>query len=397
MHAYAGEDPLFLAMNRRMQRETKGALGSLCVQCHAPVAVQMGKTVDGLNLASLPPEMRGVTCFFCHSADSLKNGPLNNNPIVLATDGVMRAQISDPVKNEAHAAIDSPFLDQTVENSTFLCGSCHDIAVPAGAHIERTFKEWQDSRFGNGDRQKQNCGSCHMKGHDGLAANAPGVFNRTVHDHSMAAVDIALTPFAEQDAQLMAVQGNLDTAIQAKLCVSAAGTGAQIDVTLVNEAVGHNWPSGSTQDRRAWVEVDAELAGSVVFQSGAVPADQAVATFMDPNLFLLRDRMFDAAQKETKMFWEAATFQSAQLPAAVTSDALDPRFNHSVTKSYAIPTAVPDHVKMHLHLRAVDVDLIDDLIQSGDLDPMYRAKLSTFTLASAELEWKGANGFGCVP
>ena len=32
MHAYASEDPLFIAMNARGQRETNGELGDFCVQ-----------------------------------------------------------------------------------------------------------------------------------------------------------------------------------------------------------------------------------------------------------------------------------------------------------------------------------------------------------------------------
>ena len=32
MHAYAADDPVFLAMNQRAQRETSGALGDFCVQ-----------------------------------------------------------------------------------------------------------------------------------------------------------------------------------------------------------------------------------------------------------------------------------------------------------------------------------------------------------------------------
>src|SRR6266581_6039630 len=42
MHAYASDDPVFLAMNKRGQRETSGALGSFCVKCHAPMAVREG-------------------------------------------------------------------------------------------------------------------------------------------------------------------------------------------------------------------------------------------------------------------------------------------------------------------------------------------------------------------
>ena len=55
MHAYASDDPVFLAMNARAQRETNGAVGSFCVNCHAPMAVRTGATQDGLNLETLPP------------------------------------------------------------------------------------------------------------------------------------------------------------------------------------------------------------------------------------------------------------------------------------------------------------------------------------------------------
>ena len=41
MHAYASDDPVFIAMNARAQRETNGAVGSFCVNCHAPMAVRV--------------------------------------------------------------------------------------------------------------------------------------------------------------------------------------------------------------------------------------------------------------------------------------------------------------------------------------------------------------------
>ena len=40
----------------------------------------------------------------------------------------------------------------------------------------------------------------------------------------------------------------LDSAIEAKLCVTASGTGADVEVTLSNTKVGHGFPSGSNQD-----------------------------------------------------------------------------------------------------------------------------------------------------
>ena len=92
MHAYASDDPVFVAMNARAQRESKGAVGSFCVGCHAPLAVRTGATTDGLNLATLPASLKGVTCFFCHTADKIDG--LHNDMVHLAGDDTMRAAIS---------------------------------------------------------------------------------------------------------------------------------------------------------------------------------------------------------------------------------------------------------------------------------------------------------------
>ena len=73
MHAYASDDPVFLAMNKRGQRDTNNQLGTFCVQCHAPMAVALNLT-DGTNFdpTTLPPTARGITCFFCHNVKDIK-------------------------------------------------------------------------------------------------------------------------------------------------------------------------------------------------------------------------------------------------------------------------------------------------------------------------------------
>ena len=58
MHAYAAEDPVFLAMNARGQRETKGALGDFCVKCHAPMAVQPAPRRTASTSPSVPRRSR---------------------------------------------------------------------------------------------------------------------------------------------------------------------------------------------------------------------------------------------------------------------------------------------------------------------------------------------------
>ena len=72
MHAYASEDPVFRALNALGQAETNGELGDFCVQCHAPLAVELGLTTDGLELDEVPEHLRGIGCTFCHQVDAVE-------------------------------------------------------------------------------------------------------------------------------------------------------------------------------------------------------------------------------------------------------------------------------------------------------------------------------------
>ena len=397
MHAYAGEDPVFLAMNARGQRETSGALGDFCVKCHAPIAVMEGATTDGLNLAELPAYQRGVTCYFCHSVTEVQG--THNNPLKLATDGVLRGGIGDPVKTTAHESAYSALHDRATAESSALCGSCHDVITPAGAHIERTFVEWQDTLFSHPSTQLS-CGQCHMEGREDVAADAPGVKVRRVHSHAVPGVDVALTDFPEADAQRQMIQSSLDTTLLAELCVRGAdGPGATIQVVLDNAGAGHKWPSGASQDRRAWVEVIAYAGDQIVYQSGVVPEGQSVTEIANPDLWFPHECMLDESGKQVHMFWEAADFDESTLPGAVTSDMSDPAFYSThVVRSFPRPTSVPaslstppDRVTMRVRLVPVGLDILDDLIASGDLDPAIRAKMPTFELAPTALEWTYAS------
>lgn len=395
MHAYASDDPVFLAMNRRMQRESKGQLGDFCVKCHAPMAVRLGMTKDGLNLAELPSSVRGITCYFCHTVDEVRG--THDNPLHLADDGVLRGGFDDPAKSAPHRSAYSKLLDRETPESATLCGACHDIVTPKGAAIERTFAEWQASLYSKPGQLS--CGKCHMEGTTGLAANIPGVPQRRVHDHSFPGVDIALTPFPETTAQRAGIERQLGATALAKLCVQPSPQGPVALVTLDNAFAGHGFPSGAAQDRRAWVEVLAYRGGNIVFSSGVVQAGQekkAVASIDDSNLWLLRDRMFDEQGKEVHMFWEAARYESVQLPAAVTADPRDPAFFHSVTRSYPLPVPAPDRVTMRVRMRPIDFDVLDDLVASGDLDPKIGDGIPTFDLSSTVKEWSMTNGYGCV-
>lgn len=404
MHAYAADDPVFLAMNARGQEETGGELGDFCVSCHAPMAVRLGLTTDGLNLADVPQWAKGVTCFFCHSVDRIEQD--HNNGLVLASDGVLRGGLRDPVPSPRHRSAYSELLDSASQASSAMCGSCHDVVTPAGVHLERTFAEWSESIFGQpSPRTHLSCSACHMAPYTGVVAEAEGVDvplrQLGVRDHKFVSVDVALTPWPERDAQLEELQRFLDPTVLPRICVTPEN-GGQITVRLDNVAAGHAFPSGAAHDRRAWLEIHAYDADGVeLFASGVVPDGVDPEAIGDPFLWEMRELVYDDQGNEVKYFWEVReTDHSELLRFAVTIDPNDPRFDHATTKAYPANAFFQDiaRVTVAVRLRPLPFALLEDLMASGHLTIDVRDQLPTFTPAGSVLEWREelADLGGCV-
>lgn len=404
MHAYAADDPVFLAMNQRGQEETNGELGSFCVDCHAPMAVREGVTTNGLNMEEVPQHLKGVTCYFCHNVDKVGT-PHNNNPLELANDKVMRGGFRDPVPNSAHASAYAPHLDGSNDESATMCGSCHDIVMPEHeVHLERTFSEWKESpvsEFG------QSCIDCHMNGRKGVAAAGPdapsNVRSRGAHSHLMVGVDTAFETFPEDDPAQMELQRRtieceLEDALQVtEVCVrldpNVPGRHS-IDVALEASGVGHSWPSGATQDRRGWLEVKALNAeGDVLLHSGNVAEGEALTTAAKDDPFLaqatFRDHVYGESGEEVHMFWEAA--KSEMYPKGYESNLIysvpvsHPELPHQKQLSYQSTGEIPSRIELLAHIRPMGLEVIQSLVDSGHLDPAIRDQIPTFDLRGTRL------------
>jgi hypothetical protein len=348
----------------------------------------------------------------------------------------MRGRIRDPVGNPAHRSEASSLLSGAEADSAKMCGACHDLVLPvppapAAVALERTFQEWSSAVFAPEQAPAPSavatCNSCHMPPSAAMEpiAEGPGlnVRSRTRHLHQFAGVDVPLTDFPDsgdpaRDMALRAdqrtqIQQLLDVTLRIDICVQPMGSGSAVWVTLDNAGAGHNWPSGASQDRRAFVEVIAYSAGAPVYQSGVVADGETVTASADPDLWLFRDLTFDAADKETHMFWEVARTEPGTIGAQVTSNPADPRFytaSHAVRRFPASRTktipGLPDRVTVRVRIQPMGLDFVDDLIGSGHLSPGLRAAIPTFDLlpnraiaparpqlaplASVSMEWSEA-------
>lgn len=396
MHAYAADDPVFIAMNRRGQRETDGALGDFCVRCHAPMALREGATFDGLNLESVPRHLKGVTCYFCHNAVGV--GEHFNADVELADDTTMRGGIDKPIAPRAHRAAYSAYHDKNRAESSTLCGSCHDIVTPNGVHLERTFEEYKQGLFAEPGPGFETCSGCHMLGRAGKAAEVAGAPERTVHEHLWPGVDVALTEFPDRDVQRIAVECSLSlhTRIYDILHDGLGGITVRVETSA-----GHHQPSGSSMDRRLWLEFIAyDAEDHVLFSSGVIGDHELEEKPLghpdyDRNLAIFRDWMYDASGQPVHMFWEAAAselypegYASLTLPVALT-----PSSAHTLEARYRVPSfADIARVTVRLRMRPVGIDVLEDLVRTEDLDPDVIAGMPTFTLHGASVEWTPSDG-----
>ena len=403
MHAYASLDPVFIAMNQRGQRETNGTLGKFCVQCHAPMAVNKKLTTDGLNLASLPKSVQGVTCYFCHNTSGVGTDHFNAN-LTLANDTTMRGSIKDAHDPGVHAVAYSAAHDSFKMDSSYLCGTCHDVVNQRGTHIERTLEEYKGS-FASLERNSlakggDSCQGCHMRAKDtDYIADVPSTFGlkkRPLHDHSAAAVDVALSDdFGDAGTRALQRQATEYALTLGGFVFEVVNDGlGDFRITIETNA-GHKQPSGTAQDRRMWLEVIAyDAQNNVLFQSGVI-GDQEVEEYdptdarYDPQLCNFRERFFDDAGIETHDFWEAATV----VPNKVLPTAVDLQIPHTVLCEYRTPGhQQPARLTMRMLVRPVGMDVLQDLIDSGDLDAAVKAKMPTFQVQNTVIEWTADQG-----
>lgn len=388
MHAYASEDPIFRAVNALGQAETNGELGDFCVQCHAPVAARLGLTEDGLNLDEIDPTLLGVTCVTCHQVNAVEG--THNNPLAFVFDATMRGPLADPVESTAHNSAYSAFSDSRSREHSDACGSCHDIVTPLGAHIERTYAEWQGSIYSD-PTIGLGCARCHMPGRDGRVAQVPGAPERRVHDHRMPGVDIAVTPWPERDDQRAAVQEFLDDTLATALCVQppeGPGSSTLAVIQLDNVGAGHAFPSGATAERRVWVELNAYAEGELVWSTGVVGDDEPVNTVVDPERWDLHSAKSDENGSFTHLFWEAAAIDESNLLLAHnTLDTSDPAYIETVQSQQFVIPAAADEVTMAVHIRPMPRDFLQRLVDDADLDPAVIEAMPTFTLGPTELRW----------
>lgn len=396
-HAYAARDPVFHAMVRMGQNQTKGKLGQFCIQCHSPPALALGTApvysdetgTFRQDTDRIPPlEREGVSCDVCHSITEVIQ-PVNARA-VLTPNGVRRATIQDPVENSKHPSAYSP-----LHKESLLCGMCHAVTNPKQAKIEETFTEWQASSFAQPGGQT--CQDCHMRTYEGQAAkDGP---TRTVHRHTFVGVDISLLPpdeFPGYDELRTMTEELLRES--AEVTVTPQPEQERLQVRIKN-LTGHALPSGATAERQMWVElIVTTSSGAVVFESGTLDPlgdlrdpnpSHSTMPGTDPQLIYYGQQLLDDPRvddpnatlpmKNVSMPWQANAARNFMIPV----DSEDLRY----FDLSALPAGNYD-VSFRLMFRSFPQYFLRILEGAAGLDPAVKTRVPNMVMYQENLSYR---------
>ena len=220
-HAHAAADTM-VKFGMGVEQQLRGKQYSRqCAGCHDPVSLRLGDS----SLAS----GRGITCLGCHDTERLIRAG-GNSDLEQATHDWTQGHMK-------RAAQQLEYL-----KTPDFCAGCHQQFVPGtGIVAIDTLGEWQASPFASGSGSRT-CVDCHM------ADDGTGV-----HDHSAAGGNVYMAQaFGEADFATT-VAKRLSSAI--RLQASPAQDG--VHVLVMNVGAGHAFPTGVTDVREPWVEVQA--------------------------------------------------------------------------------------------------------------------------------------------
>lgn len=305
-----------------------------------PVKGANGCLLEGsLDSLDYSNDFSGVACHFCHRL--MPTGPMGEpgmigNANVWLDDTECNGNEGAPCRRGPYnysGGFSPPhqWAQSTYHEDSALCGSCHDVSTPdtdAGPlktlklddgtdtlipfPIERTYSEWKQSDFSG--VSGQTCQGCHMPDSEDPGATAciggpsrtgnlpvhtfvggntwvPAIIKGEYSDTS--AIPGSAGGVGRQDdfdRTIQAARDLLQTAadVEVSLISYTAPTGGSpgsLDARVkVTNNSGHKLPSGYSEGRRMWLNVQVrDFNGALVFESGNYDDASAVLAG-DPQL-----------------------------------------------------------------------------------------------------------------
>jgi hypothetical protein len=408
-HRYAAVDAGFQKIQSVMAAQNGPVSTRYCGGCHDPISLFSGtKNIGVDNLTALPGIHEGISCVSCHAIDQtdvkgnanyvvrqpdryafeLRDGALAKN----VSDFMLRAYPQHHVDSLSHRMFKTPEF----------CAACHkqfidkEVNKVGWVQLQNQYDNWRTSRWNHpGEANKTlECRECHMPLVDSKdpAAGDTADYNRTADDHKHRShrflganqyiPKVHDLPHANEHVALVEkwLKGQIEIpeiadrwtkgpAVPIEIVApreAVAGKTLPVQVRIVNNKTGHDFPTGPLDIIQAWVELEAkDDAGKVVFHSGGVDERH----FVDTGTFMFKAEPIDRYGNliDRHNLWEmvgvrfkrslypgAADLASYEMPCpgvTATDSATATPPTSSAPRDEKVAVTVPADVvgKLHLH------------------------------------------------
>ncbi|NSL50225.1 multiheme c-type cytochrome [Calidifontibacillus erzurumensis] len=305
----AANDPIYESHEETFAVKEIGQDGiTFCAGCHTPEALVTG-SVGKTKWTSSKYEQAGTSCIMCHAIsdvfpDERQGIPadasyvfspelVHEYPFANTNEAIESFLIRSAPKRHA-----SDFSSKLYKEAEY-CSSCHTQAAPNGKIEQDTYREWLNSSYADPNSSEfSTCIDCHMAPVPGerdkeVAGRTTdgGKYKKKVLDHRFVGGNQAL-PYLYGDQEMFKLtEKMLKSAAEIEI-VDAKQENGKFDfkVKVTNKGAGHNLPTGATDLRQLWIDVEAvDENGKILFASGKLDEKMEV----DPNAVMFHSKFYD--------------------------------------------------------------------------------------------------------
>ncbi len=220
-----------------------------CIACHGPVAFLSGDIPPKPASANTRAN-EGVSCDICHSI----TGTTEKVPFNFSFK-IQPGKVKNGPRKDAKSPFHSTRFSQFHKSAEF-CATCHDEQSPYGPWVKSTYREWKAGPY---SKEGVVCQDCHM--HKAPGRSAMGGKHRP---------DVAHHVFQGSHSRTK-LAGAVDLALYSSEKEAMPGATLKLKAILFNGKVGHDIPSGSTEERMLWLDVVAMDANGRSYQIPVTP------------------------------------------------------------------------------------------------------------------------------
>ena len=332
-HRWSAMDPVFRAVQNIMGEQNGAESTRYCGGCHDPISLFGGsKNLFQDDLTNPIGLDEGVSCIVCHGIEESDVQGNANYVIHQPARYMFELEDSDASRWVNHFLVRAyprehiESLQHKLFKSPEFCASCHkqfideEINNVGWVQLQNQYDNWRESRWNHpGDPTKTiECRECHMPL---VSSTDPGSgdkldYNRTGDDrmhrshrflgaNQFMPTHLELAGGEEQVELVNAwLRGDFEIpeiadkwrdgpAVPIELHVPdqvTPGQEVQIRVSIANNKLGHDFPTGPLDIIQAWIEVEVtDDAGNIVFSSGT----RNEGHFIEPGAFMFKAEPVD--------------------------------------------------------------------------------------------------------